>query len=168
MEKIYYVLKETKKDGTLILNKKKIDETQYDIEYKDDNMIMKPKPLEIKIEKIEDFDKNNTAEFRNSTILSCYIDEKRPLKNKYLSILKDIYNKINSGKTITKNTTLNFVTIEKNDKGFEYLENIGISIQHTDAGLTFNEILNQCIGAKIKLKIEIQLESGEIRKYSVN
>jgi hypothetical protein len=168
MNNIYYKLKETKEDGTIILKKKTIDETKYDIIHNDNELILKPKPLEIKIEKLEDFDKKKTTEFRNSKILSCYINGKRPSNNKYFSILKDIYEIINSGKIITKNTKLNFETIEKNDKGFEYLKNIGISVQHKEAGLVFEEILNQCIETGIKLEMQIEFVSKKKIKYSVN
>ena len=168
MNNSYYKFKETKEDGTIILKKKIIDETKYDIIYNDNELILKPKPLEIKIKKLFDFDKKKITEFRNSKILSCYINGKRPSDNKYFSILKDIYEIINSGKIITKNTKLNFETIEKHDKGFKYLKNIGISVQHKEAGFVFEEILNQCIETEIVLRIEIGLVSGQIIKYSVN
>ena len=167
MEKNIYVLKEKKSDGTIIYEKINIDISKFDIVDNDDNqIIVKPKPLIIKIVKLEDFDKNS-INFRKSKILSCYINDKRPLNNKYFSILKNVYEIIGKGKIITKNTLFNFETIEKNDNGFKYLKNIGISIQAKDAVNTFEEILNQCVKTKIKLEIEIKFESGNIIKYLV-
>jgi hypothetical protein len=173
MDKIFYELEEIKEDGTIILAKKNIDETKYDVRFEDNKLILKPKPqpqqpTHIQIEKLEDFDKKNIVDFRNSKILSCWINEKRPSGNKYFSILKDIYGIIGKGKTITKNTLLNFETIEKNDKGFEYLKNIGISVQHKEAGYIFEEILNQCIDTGIKLQMEIKFASVKNIKYTVN
>lgn len=167
MEKNIYVLKEKKSDGIIIYEKINIDTKKFDIIVNDNNqLIVKPKPQIIKIIKLEDFDKN-FMDFRKSKILSCYINDKRPSNNNYFSILKNVYEIIGKGKTITKNTLFNFETIEKNDKGFKYLKNIGISIQAKDAVNTFEEILNQCVKTGIKLEIEIVFASGNIIKYLV-
>ncbi len=166
MKKIIYELKEVKQDGTIIYNKKIIDENLYDVAMNNDELILKPKPIQIKIKKLDDFDKN-LENFRGSRILDCFIDGKRPFDNNYSCILKDIYKIIGKGKIIAKQTLLNFETIEKKDKGFEFLENLGISIQRKESLYMFEEILNQCIKSGIKIKIEIKFLSGKIIHYSV-
>ena len=161
-----YIFKEKKIDGSIIYEKNNIDINKYDIIDNGDELILKPKPTIVKIIKLEDFDK--LVNFRNSKILSCYIDNKRPTNNKYLTILGDIYEIIGKGKIITKNTLLNFETIEKQDKGFKYLKNIGISIQAKESIFMFEEIINQCIKTNIRLEIEIEFKSGNIIKYLID
>ncbi len=54
-------------------------------------------------------------------------------------------NQINDGTKIIKNTKLNIKTIKKEDEGFYYLDNIGISVQGIDSNKCLNEIISQCM-----------------------
>ncbi len=81
---------------------------------------------------------------------------------KYKSILEQIYYIINDGTKIIKNTILNIKTINKNDEGFKYLDNIGISIQGADSNKSLFEIINQSIINEIKIFIKIKLINENI------
>ena len=48
-------------------------------------------------------------------------------------------------------------TIKKEDEGFYYLDNIGISIQGVDSNKCLLEIINQCIENEIELSMKIKL-----------
>ena len=90
-------------------------------------------------------------------ILSCLLNNDEIIKLKYNSILKNIYELINDGTTIIKNSKLNIKTIIKLDEGFYYLEDLGISIQGVDSNKCLLEIINQCIENKITLIMKIKL-----------
>jgi len=78
-------------------------------------------------------------------------------KLKYKSILEQIYEYIDDGTKIIKNTKLNIKTIKKEDDGFYYLDNIGISVQGVDSNKCLFEIINQCKEYKINLSMKIKL-----------
>ena len=108
----------------------------------------------INIIKIEDIKKYN---FNKSIIYECLINNKKINKLKYRSILNYIYNLIDDGIIIIKNSKLNIKTIKKENEGYYYLDNIGISIQTNDNNKYLLEIINQCINNKIKLFMKIKL-----------
>ena len=94
---------------------------------------------------------------KKSTISECVIDNKEYNKLKYKSILEQIYKLINDGTKIIKNTKLNIKTIKKEDEGFYYLDNIGISVQGIDSNKCLFEIINQCIENEIEISMKIKL-----------
>ena len=100
--------------------------------------------------------------FTKSTILSCSINNTNIIKLKNKPILKYIYELINDGAKIIKQTKLNIKTIKKQDEGFYYLENLGISIQGADSNKCLLEIVNQCIENEISLKMQIKLDDKSI------
>jgi hypothetical protein len=160
----YFVKKNVLYDGTIELEKIIYDSDKFEIIEKDNKILLVQK---IKIIKITTLDSItlDIKDFRHSKIVSCLINGKRPLDNKYNSILKDIYYLIKKGTIIIKNTILNIETIHKNDKGFKYLDNIGISYQGVESGLTFKEIITQCVKNNIRLDIDILFESSEQIKF---
>ena len=86
---------------------------------------------------------------------------------KYKSILTNIYDEINNGFQIIKNTTFKDIkTIKKENKGYYYLENIGISVRFKNSNDTINEIINQCINNNIKLYMKIKLYNYNIKEIS--
>ena len=97
-----YIYKETTINGIEIYEKKIFDLDNFEIIEKDNQIIVKKKIKTIEIKTIEDFDMS--FNFRHSKIISCFINDKRPSNNKYLSIVKDIYNIIGSGKNVIKKT----------------------------------------------------------------
>lgn len=155
---IYLKDKKVLEDGTIIYKKENISTTDYDIIEENNIIKLKPKNKTIKIENI---DKLCEFNFNNSVIIECYQNGKRPTKNKYASILTDIYELIGDGTKIIKNTFLNIKTTNIDDKGFCYNSKLGISIQSSDANKTFKEIINQCLINKYSLNIEIKLKDGK-------
>ena len=135
-----------------------IDNINYDI-YPQENgeLLLRPKMIQI-----NNLDKLAQYDFCNSNIVSCKINNDILNKNKYKSILNDIYKIINSGTKIIKNTTLNIKTIEYNHRGFYYLEELGISIQGVDANKCLYEIVNQCKKNNINLDIKIKLSDNKL------
>jgi len=155
---IYFKDKEVLEDGTIIYIKENIPLDDYDIIF--NNNIIKFIPKK-KIMKIDNINKLCEYNFNNSVIIECYFNNKRPTKNKYASILNDIYELINDGTKIIKNTLLNIKTTNDNNKGFSYNSKLGISIQRADANKTFKEIVNLCLINKYLLNIEIKLKNGK-------
>ena len=68
---------------------------------------------------------------------------------------------------IIKNTKLNIKTIKKEDEGFYYLDNIGISIQGVDSNKCLLEIINQCLENQIKLSMNIKLINNIIININI-
>jgi hypothetical protein len=98
--------------------------------------------------------------FCNSQITYCKINNEE--YKIYKSILKEIYEIIDDGSKIIKNTCLNIKTIRYTDKGFYYLKDLGISVQGVDANKCIYEIINQCIENNINLKINIKLNDNKL------
>jgi hypothetical protein len=83
-----------------------IDNIDYDIYPQDDGNLL----LRLKMIQINNLNKLSQYDFCNSKIISCCIHNKLCDKNKYKTILSNIYHIINSGTKIIKNTTLNIET----------------------------------------------------------
>jgi len=112
-------------------------------------------------------------EFNNyskSNIIKLKINNKKvDIELNYKSILRYIYeNEIKDGFRIIKNTLFKDIkTIKKEDKGYYYLEKIGISVRFKNSNDSFNEIINQCKINNIKLYMKIELSDGEIKKIKI-
>ncbi len=142
-------------NGDIRLQKNIIDESKYTIskEENGDLLLKKIKEKKISTDEIKNYD------FNGSIILNCLIDNKIFNKLKYKSILEKILMIIDDGAKIIKNTSLNIKTIQKEDKGFYYLEKLGISIQGVESNKCLNEIVNQCIHNNISLTLNIKLSN---------
>jgi len=139
-------------DGDILLKKIKINFDKYNIvENENGNKLLK------KYIKVKNIEHLNNYNFTYSNIIKCFINETEFFKLKYKPILNKIYEIINDGTKIIKNTTLNIKTTEKTDEGFYHLNNLGISIQGVDANKCIFEIINQCIKNKITILLEIKL-----------
>jgi len=135
-----------------------IDNIKYSIHKQESgNLLLKP----IKQIVINNLDDILQYDFCNSQIVSCNINNKLCDKNKYKSILNDIYHIINSGTKIIKCTSINISTIQKRDLGFYYIDKLGISIQGVDSNKCLYEIINQCYKNNIKLKMDIRLKNKD-------
>ena len=141
-------------NGDILLQKIVIDNVNYTVINKDNGDILLHKITNIHITNIKDI---KDYDFKKSTISECSIDNKEFNKLKYKSILEQIYKTINDGTKIIKNTKLNIKTIKKEDEGFYYLDNIGISVQGVDSNKCLLEIINQCIENEIELSMKIKL-----------
>ena len=153
-------------DGTIVCDKLIIDPNDYDMVEHPTHIIFKPKKKIVKIKKFEDLD-TNSENFRGSTPINGLINNKKPAKNKYATFLRFTYDIIGNGTKIINNSLMKCETFEKHDNGFDYYENLGISVQGKDAVGTFKEIVNQCVIHGIKLNIEIKFVSGKIINYVV-
>ena len=109
-------------------------------------------------------------DYSKSKIIKLKINNKKvDIELNYKSILRYIYeNEIKDGFRIIKNTLFKDIkTIKKEDKGYYYLENIGISIRFKNSNDSFNEIINQCEINNIKLYMKIELYNSEIQKIKI-
>ena len=155
---IYLKEKKVLEDGTIIYKKVNMPLEDYLVIEDNNTITLKPKK---KIIKIDNIDELSEFDLNSSIIVECYLDGKRPTKNKYASVLNDIYELINDGTKIIKNTILNIKTTHNDDKGFCYNSKIGISIQRADSNKTFKEIVKQCLANKYLLNIEIKLKDSK-------
>jgi hypothetical protein len=149
-------------NGDILLERIIIDNKKYTIINKNNGDILLQLNRIINIQDIQNYN------FCKSVILDCKINDNNFTKLKYTSILGEIYNIINDGTTIIKNTKLNIKTIIKEDEGFRYLDNIGISVQYVESNKCLLEISNQCIKNKIKLSIKIKLVDENIINIFIN
>ena len=143
----------------ILLTKMYIDIKKYTIEELEngDKILKRIKSIDIiDINDIKDY------EFKKSIILKCFLNNQNITQLKYKAILNNIYNQINDGSKIIKNSCLNVKTIKKTNEGFYYLENIGISIQGSESNKCLHEIVKQCIEKKIKISMQIKLINENI------
>jgi hypothetical protein len=143
-------------NGDILLQKMIIDNMNYTVIDKDNGDKLLKKITHIDITNIKDI---KNYDFKKLSISECFIDNKEFNKLKYKSILEQIYKIINDGTIIIKNTKLNIKTVKKEDEGFYYLDNIGISIQGVDSNKCVLEIISQCVENEIKLSMKIKLIS---------
>jgi len=146
-------------NNDILLEKVEININDYIIEnLENGNKLLKKR---ITITVINDIKKYN---FSNSIILSCTLNNIPVSILKYSNIMKNIYDLINDGTTIIKNTIMNIKTIEINISGFHYYKNLGISIQSADSNKTLLEIIKQCTSNNIFIDMEIKLNNNEVLK----
>ncbi len=141
-------------NGDILLQKIIIDDVNYTIVNKDNGDKLLKKITNINITDIKDI---KDYDFKKSIISKCLIGDEEFNKLKYRPILEQIYKYINDGTTIIKNTKLNIKTIKKEDEGYYYLDNLGISIQGVDSNKCLLEIMYQCIENEIELSMKIKL-----------
>lgn len=144
------------KNGDLLFQLTEIGDELFNIIHQENGDILFKLLSYINITDIKDIEKYN---FSKSNIIECKINNQKHNKLKYKPILGEIYNLIGDGTKIIKNTTLNIKTIKKNDKGFCYLSNLGISVQSVDSNKCLLEIIHQCVENNIKLSIKLKLNN---------
>ena len=150
-------------NGDILLQKNIIDNTNYNIIYKENGDIL----LQINNINITDIKDIKNYDFKKSIIQITKINNEDFNKLKYKLILEQIYKLIKDGVKIIKNTKLNIKTIKKEDEGFYYLDNIGISIQGVDSNKCLLEIINQCLENQIKLSMKIKLINNIIININI-
>lgn len=155
----YYEKSDASTEEEIILVKCNIDLKKYDIKELKNKIILTPKKEEIIIKKA---DKLRSYEFKNSEIQKCILNDKKNKKDNYKALLFDVYNIINNGKQIIKNTILNIVTVEKEDTGFSYIKKLGFSVQGVESNRTIIEIFTQCLKNDISLELEIKMDDGNV------
>ena len=146
-------------NGDILLEKLSLDINNFSTTILENGDMLLTKIISVNISDIANLKDYN---FTNSIILSCSINNTDNVKLKYSPILNYIYELINDGVKIIKQTKLKIKTIPKHDEGFYYLENLGISIQGVDSNKRLYEIVNQCIKNEISLKMQIKLYDKSI------
>jgi len=101
-----------------------------------------------------------------SKVLNCYINNELIHLHKYKQIILHMYNSINI-QSIIQNTILNISNKERYDKGFKYYENLGISIQGSDARRLLKEIININKIKKDSITLKIQLRNNKIYTFEI-
>lgn len=117
------------------------------------NILLTIRP-QVEITDPQDLDNHDLT---RSNIIDCNFPKKT-----FRGILDSIYSEINDGMTIILSSTnpRRIKTIEKNDQGYKWYSDLGISVQGADANNTIKEILTQCIANDIELSVKISLENG--------
>jgi hypothetical protein len=149
-------------NGDILLEKVEIDESIYTIIYMDNGNKLLQKYISISSIK-----EVNRYDLKKSIILSCKVNNKDVPKLKYRYVLDYILKLIDDGIIIIKNSFLNIKTIEKEDHGYYYIKELGISIQGVDSNKSILEIMNQCEKNNISLKMKIKLLNNEIIHISI-
>jgi len=127
----------------------------YNIIYLEDNTILLKPHITININNIECIEKYN---FSSSKILECKINNIKFDTSKYRTLLNHLYiNIIKKGSAIIRSSILNIETIEKNINGYNYIPELGISVQGVDSNRCIKEILNQCRMNHINIYMRIEL-----------
>jgi hypothetical protein len=150
-------LEQIQPNGDVLLIKKTYDigiQSEYERENLPNGDIILKIREETVISDPQDLSDHN---FTKSNIMSCNFP-----KRSYKGILYLIYSRINDGMTIilSSSTPRRIKTIEKNDQGFKWFPDLGISIQGDNANNIIKEILTQCVANDIELSMKITLESG--------
>lgn len=119
-------------------------------------MILTKKKEKITLKELLKYD------FKHSTIQSCEINNKKLDFTKYKPIIFYLYRILNNTDLIFENTNLNIKSEKKEDKGFDYLEELNISIQGVDSNKAIKEIYNMSKLGNIEINIKIKLENDKI------
>ena len=90
-------------NGDLIMEKFEIDKNIFNVIKKDNGKNLLKRKIKEKITNIESL---KNYDFKKSEILKCILDDEKVLKNKYKSILENVYGIIGDGTKIIKNTKL--------------------------------------------------------------
>lgn len=135
----------------------------YNVEIKDNKLIIIPKKLKQDYISIDDIYKYDLT---HSKILKCEIKNNKnniiSTKTRYFKILCDIYSNMSTS-LILQNTLFNIkLTNEKGINGYYWNDRLKLSIQHKDSNNTMKEILNMIKLNKYFIKITIKLNTEEI------
>lgn len=158
-----YYEKEQIDSNTIVLRKCLIDLEKHCVEMlQNGDIILKGKNEVILIDDV------NSEDFNFSKIHECLLCEIMVTDNNlnYTSILKKVYQHIGDATKIIKNTTLSIVVSCKTDKGYTYMQDLGISFQRCDANKTLKEIMLQCQKERICIKFQIKLSDDKLVQVS--
>ena len=104
---------------------------------------------------------------RGSTIVECKINNNNNNNiHKYKKLLIYLYS-ITDIKTILQNTILNISQEEKYEKGFEYYNQLGVSIQGADARRILKELINIIKIKNYSMELKIKLKNDDIIRFII-
>lgn len=145
-------------DGTIVLTPNHLDLSDYTATINSNgNITLQRREIVVNVLVPE----CNTS-FTGSTVHICRINDFPRALHTFNGVLREVYNIISCGMTIVKNTKLNITTLQRNDKGFFALPDIGISVQRVDANKCIQEIVHQCKMSGISLLLEVKLADDRI------
>lgn len=148
----------TNENGIIEIN----NTEQYTIQFKDNKIILYPKDKYLLFEELI------ITETTNSKIIKCIVITKNNQqisnKQKYRSILQDIWKSMSSQKII-QNTLFNIKLTKENTKGYTWNDELGFSFQSKDAKGTLKEIIHMCNLNNYSIEIKIELENKKIINY---
>ena len=112
----------------------------------------------------------NKIVFLHSTIEECIVKKEKEIistKQKYRSVLVDIW-KIMSNQKILQTTTFNLKsTIENGENSYKWCDDIQMSFQNKDAKGTLKEILNMVKVNNFSINLTIKLKTGRIIHFKI-
>ncbi len=151
-------------NGDILLKKIVIDESKYHIvtQSNGDKLLVNKKNIVI-----NNVDQLKNHNFSHGKITSCLINNIEQDQLKFKKILSEVYKLINNGVTIIKESTLNIKTIKKTDEGFNFIKNLGISVQGCDSNKCINEIFIQAKANNIKVCMEIELKNKTVLTINI-
>lgn len=114
------------------------------------------------IDEVTIFQKN----LRGSTIVECKINNIINNIYKYKKLLIYLYSTTDI-ETILQNTILNISQEEKYEKGFEYNNQLGVSIQGADARRILKEIINIIKIKNYSMELKIKLKNDDIIRFII-
>jgi len=114
------------------------------------------------IDEVTLFKKN----LRGSTIVECKINNINNDIHKYKKLLIYLYSTTDI-EIIIQNTILNISQQEIYDKGFEYYNQLGVSIQTADARRTLKEIINIIKIKNYSMELKIKLKNDDIIRFII-
>jgi len=100
-------------------------------------------------------------DLRGSTLIYCKINNINNDIHKYKKLLIYLYSTTDK-EIILQNTSLNISHQEIYVKGFEYYNQLGLSIQGSDARRTLQEIINIVKIKKNSMELKIKLKNDEV------
>jgi hypothetical protein len=103
---------------------------------------------------------------RKSNIIECKINNVNIDIKKYKKLLIYLYSTTDT-EIILQNTILNISQEEIYNKGFEYYNQLGLSIQGADARRTLNEIINIIKIKNYSIELKIKLTNDEIIRFII-
>lgn len=154
---VYYT-KETQDDGTILLVPTSIDLTEFNMTINNSGHIRLTK----RQVKVDVLDPGSKVSFKGSSVQSCTMNDK-PLTTLYFNhILRTVYHEIDDGVKIITNTRLNICTVDRSDKGFQFIPELGISVQGVNSDSCIQEIICQCRKNNISIHMEVKLADDSI------
>lgn len=154
-----FYVKSINDNGDIILKQESISLAEYNVYFMANGTIQATKKESV----VDILSNPNNISLRFSQVLECNInghDVNQGLK--YNTILRKLYEMIDDGAKIIRNTKLNIQTIKTQDKGFYYIEKLNISVQNVDADKACVEIIHQARKNDIAIKVKIRLADASV------
>jgi hypothetical protein len=136
------------------------DIDNYEIVNNDNGDITLKKITTVKITN-DNFDDLKSYDFTRALIKSCSVGDCDIGQYTYRGVLDHVYKLIGDGVKIIKHTCLNMSTLVRNDKGFRYNGDIGVSVRYNSMiNKCVYEIANQCVKNELHINMNIKLNNG--------